>query len=915
MAASLALAAQSQSRVLLSVRGLTARFGPLWALDRVDLSLRTGELVALAGENGAGKTTLVRCISGDMAPEAGEVMLDGRPVPADPAAVMRRGVAVVWQDLALCENLDIAANMLLGREGRRWLLSETRQRAIAAGLLRDLGIPLHDTTRSVHTLSGGQRQLLAVARAMSGKPQLLILDEPTASLGVTESVQVEELITSLRRQGTTILLVSHDIEQMFRLADRIVVLRQGRVVGDVRPSAAHPDEVAALVSGQRVDYSARRQLSRLHGLADRLASADPSSSLSLILSALGAALGAERLCIHLLERQDTLVCAASLGLPEPLLAAWSRLSYGAAGGPVGLAAATAEVVVDDDVRASAAWAPFLDLARAAKVSSSWAVPVLGPSGLIGVITVFRQAIGRPQRDELDLVSVYAGHAASAVERDRLLEQVTARNRVLETIREMLETLAGPIPVSDGLVVALRSLRRGLEADEVALLSQPPDGTPRSRAHAGAPGPPGSGQLSQPVQDIAARALAAAHHDGKARSADGDRHLSVTFPAPGGPTVLVASWANRSATADAVALMEDAAHSLRLALEREAAALAHEEAAALRRSQELQRSFLSRLSHELRTPLTAIRGYATSLLQTDVTWDSDSQHRFLGRISAESARLGRLVGDLLDFSAIESGILRLQPDWCDIALVLEAAVACLPRPEASRVDVTCHPALPTVWADHDRLEQVFVNLLDNAIRHNPPGTRVSVTAEPGRDGEVLIGVRDDGVGLPPELAAAPFEPKRRGHSVTAGAGLGLSIAHGIVVAHGGQIAPGSAGKGTSFQIRLPVEAPDRANGGKPGDPARPADPAKPPGCAKPAGTAGPVAGAQPANGRQPAPIPRRGVNGTAVAAVSGGGRPGRAVEPGAAGRPARTTAPRQKGRGQATAGNGADPADTRGRHDG
>jgi nitrogen-specific signal transduction histidine kinase len=283
---------------------------------------------------------------------------------------------------------------------------------------------------------------------------------------------------------------------------------------------------------------------------------------------------------------------------------------------------------------------------------------------------------------------------------------------------------------------------------------------------------------------------------------------------------VASWAGRRATADAVALMEDAAHSLRLALEREAAALAHEEAATLRRSQELQRSFLSRLSHELRTPLTAIRGYATSLLQTDVTWDAASQDRFLGRISAESARLGRLVGDLLDFSAIESGILRLHHDWCDIALVLEAAIACLPQPGASMIEVTCHHALPAVWADHDRLEQVFVNLLDNAIRHNPPATRVSVTAEPGRGGEVVIGVSDDGSGLPPDLATAPFEPKRRGHSASAGAGLGLSIAHGIVVAHGGQIGPRRPTEGTSFEIRLPIEAPGRASGPPPADGARP-----------------------------------------------------------------------------------------------
>ena len=164
---------------------------------------------------------------------------------------------------------------------------------------------------------------------------------------------------------------------------------------------------------------------------------------------------------------------------------------------------------------------------------------------------------------------------------------------------------------------------------------------------------------------------------------------MAFPALAGR----ASWSPGGGpvcAADAIALIEDAAHSLRLALEREKAGRAHEDAAALRRSQELQREFLSRLSHELRTPLTAIRGYATSLLQTDVTWDADSQHRFLGRISAESARLGRLVGDLLDFSAIESGILRLQSDWCEIALVLEAAVACLPQPGPSMVEVTCPP---------------------------------------------------------------------------------------------------------------------------------------------------------------------------------------------------------------------------------
>ena len=151
-------------------------------------------------------------------------------------------------------------------------------------------------------------------------------------------------------------------------------------------------------------------------------------------------------------------------------------------------------------------------------------------------------------------------------------------------------------------------------------------------------------------------------------------------------MLLAGWRDCTRPDDATDLLEDAANSLRLALERERALLAQQEAMALRHSRELQRTFLRRLSHELRTPLTAITGYATSLLQQDVTWDADSQQRFLSRIAAESARLGRLVNDLLDFSTIESGILRLNSDWCDIPLVLDAAVAVLPPEAASQVTV-------------------------------------------------------------------------------------------------------------------------------------------------------------------------------------------------------------------------------------
>src|SRR5580658_4249333 len=366
----------------------------------------------------------------------------------------------------------------------------------------------------------------------------------------------------------------------------------------------------------------------------------------------------------------------------------------------------------------------------------------------------------------------------------------------------------------------------------------PAGQPaRWRAFAGPLGTDGS-SATPPMAEIAETAVASTQPDGVARQLQSSRRhrvRAVAFVAAGGPTVLLASWRRVPPTKEETALLEDAAHSLRLALEREEVGHAHQEAAALRRSRELQRGFLSRLSHELRTPLTAIRGYASSLLQPDVTWDGDSQQRFLDRIAAESARLGRLVDDLLDFSAIESGTMHLQWDWCDIRLVVEAAIACLPPASAKSVELTCDRSLPVAWADHDRMEQVFVNLLNNAFGHNPPGTRVQVTVTADPD-QVVISVRDDGRGLPPELASAPFEPARRSRPgngtsngtsngtgkgtsngtgkgstgngtkrKSAGAGLGLSIAKGIVQAHGGRIELTPLPKGTCFTVSLPIEA--------------------------------------------------------------------------------------------------------------
>ena len=810
------------SQPLLRVSGLTVNHGRLRVLSDVELTVGAGELVAVTGEPGSGKTTLVRCIAGDAEPLAGEITLGGRPLPLASGAA-----AVVWQDLELCDNLDVAGQLLLGQERRRQLFSPSRVHATAASLLERLEIPIHDTTRLVGSLSAGQRQMLAVAKALSRNPRLLVLDEPTASLGVTEAAHVEELIGRLRDGGTAILLVSSDIEQMFRLAGRIVVLRHGRVVAELDPRGTHPDDVTALLSGQQVDTSARRQLSRLHGLADRLVSAEPSSSLTLILATLGSALGTEKVCIHVAAGGSSLVCAASLGYAPEEIAAWSRLPFGSEGGPIGRSAASGERVVEADLRSSRAWARFGAVADSAAMSSSWSIPVMGPTGVSAVITVFRPHPGAPDRDELDLLTLYAGYAASAVERDRLLDQLTSRNLVLETIREMLQTLTGPVTVGEeGLAIALQSLRRGLGADEVGLLSRVGEEAICWRAYAGPLGTDAD-TMSEALRAASGPALIESHRDGSARalqSSPGSRVLAVPFDAPAGPTVLLAAWEAPRGSEEETALIEDAAHSLNLALEREEAGRAHQEAVALRRSRELQRGFLSRLSHELRTPLTAIRGYASSLMQTDVTWDSASEQRFLHTIAAESSRLGRLVDHLLDFSAIESGVMRIQPDWCDIPLVVEAAVSCLPPECAADVSVRCDPALPVVWADHDRLEQVFVNLLGNAFRHNPPGTHVRVSARNRAAGEVEVTVTDDGSGFPPQLAAAPFGSARRHRSHSSGSGLGLSIAHGIVEAHGGRIELACLPVGTEFRILLPVEASDGAAGGEPPDGADKAPPA-------------------------------------------------------------------------------------------
>lgn len=796
---------------LLEVRGLHKRFGALQVLDEASLSVDAGQIVALVGDNGAGKSTLARCVARTVRPDGGDVRIRGRPLGPHHDDALRAGIGVVWQDLSLCDNLDAAANLFLGRERRRFLLSTAHMHRQARLALDRLGIDIPDLTRPVAALSGGQRQAIAVARALDAEPALLILDEPTAALGHTETQQVLHLVRELRARGTAILLISHRLDQVFELADRIVVLRQGRVAADVAPVEVHPDDVVAMQSGIEVDSTASRQLRRLGSLVEQISEVEPTASLPLVVSALAAALGQESLCVHLLpppgpaDGPAVLRRSAAVGLAPALLDAIATLPLGAAGGPVGLAAARGQVMVSEDARTDPAWAPLAAAAAAAGVLSSWAAPVTGASGVLGTISGYGETVGRPRGDQLELITLYAGHAAASIERERLLAESRRRNRVLEAIRAVLEVLAGPQQVRTGLDPALDALCDVLGAAG-AVVRAAEDAGPATRAAVARPGAAAGSRL----EALADRVLSGG--DARAIADEGGAALAVPFAAPGGAAALAVGWDDPASAEGAAEVLGDVARSLSLALERAELDRAHQETEALRRSQRFQRSFLSRLSHELRTPLTAIHGCVDTLRQPDVEWSGAEQERFLGTIATESDRMRRLVADLLDASAIDAGILRVHPDWCDLGLVLDASVTCAAGAGASRVEVKVDPGVGPVWADHDRLEQVFVNLVENALRHTPDRSRVRVSAVASpATGTVDIRVSDDGPGIAAEVAATLFEPHITGPG-TGGHGLGLTIARGIAVAHGGSLElDGAGGGGATFVVSLPAGAGGTADG--------------------------------------------------------------------------------------------------------
>ncbi|HEX3225973.1 MAG TPA: ATP-binding cassette domain-containing protein [Gaiellaceae bacterium] len=219
---------------LLEIRRITKTFGSVMALDQVDFEVRPGEIMALVGDNGAGKSTLIKCIAGTHAPDSGQIFFEGNEVhihgPKDAAHL---GIEVVYQDLALCDNLDVVQNMYLGREVNRvQILSEAPMEQHTAETLASLAVTTIKSVRqTVATLSGGQRQSVAVARAVMWNSKLVILDEPTAALGVAQTEQVLALVRRLGEQGLGVILISHNLHDVFETADRITVMRLGRDIG------------------------------------------------------------------------------------------------------------------------------------------------------------------------------------------------------------------------------------------------------------------------------------------------------------------------------------------------------------------------------------------------------------------------------------------------------------------------------------------------------------------------------------------------------------------------------------------------------------------------------------------------------------------------------------------------------------
>jgi simple sugar transport system ATP-binding protein len=242
--------------VVLECIGLTKRFGGLTAVDNVSMEMRRGEVLALVGDNGAGKSTLIQMISGVYHPDEGTIILEGRALNlSTPMDARRMGIETIYQDLALCENLDAPSNIFLGEERKRRVwgifpsLDRATMRAESRQVLEQLDIAIPDLTRPIRQLSGGQRQAVAISRAVYWNARLMIMDEPTAALGVPEQRRVFALVRTLRDRGVPVLIISHNMQDVLKISDRIVVMRRGLKVGELMTRETDVNEVVSLMVG------------------------------------------------------------------------------------------------------------------------------------------------------------------------------------------------------------------------------------------------------------------------------------------------------------------------------------------------------------------------------------------------------------------------------------------------------------------------------------------------------------------------------------------------------------------------------------------------------------------------------------------------------------------------------------------
>jgi fructose transport system ATP-binding protein len=245
-----------EQKIILKTEGLTKRYGGVHALEEADFELRDGEHVAVVGDNGAGKSTFVRQVTGVEQPTAGKIYFDGQPVEfKTPIEARNHGIETVFQNLALADDLDVPSNLFLGREetyfnlGPFSFLNEKKMLNHAQEVLRQTGVKIPNLKNKIRNMSGGQRQCVAISRAASFASKLIIMDEPTAALGVQETAQVENIIRGLKQRGIPLILISHNLRQVLDLVDRIWVFRRGKIVGVVDRDKTDGNEIVSLITG------------------------------------------------------------------------------------------------------------------------------------------------------------------------------------------------------------------------------------------------------------------------------------------------------------------------------------------------------------------------------------------------------------------------------------------------------------------------------------------------------------------------------------------------------------------------------------------------------------------------------------------------------------------------------------------